>query len=277
MGMRIATNISSITAQRSLAGSSRELGKSMAQLSSGSRITKSADDAAGLAISENLKSQIRGYVAAGRNAMDGVSLVQTAEGGLNEISNILTRLRELGVQAASDTVGETERGFLNKEVMQLKNEAERIAKSTKFGATSLLDGSAGRFDFQVGINNDDFNDRISFEASEQDATIANIGIDGIDYTSKADAQEALSVLDEAQLKVNGFRANLGALQNRLISTQDNNAVAHENLSAANSRIRDTDIAQASSEVTRNQIMQAATVSVLAQANTSQQSALKLIG
>lgn len=277
MGLRIATNISSITAQRSLAGSSRELQKSMAQLSSGSRITKSADDAAGLAISENLKSQIRGYAQAGRNAMDGVSLVQTAEGGLNEISNILTRLRELGVQAASDTVGETERGFLNKEVIQLKNEAQRIAKSTKFGATSLLDGSAGRFDFQVGINNDDFNDRISFEASEQDATVDSIGIGSIDYTSKADAQNALSVLDEAQLKVNGFRANLGALQNRLVSTQDNNAVAHENLSAANSRIRDTDIAQASSEVTRNQIMQAATVSVLAQANTSQQSALKLIG
>jgi flagellin len=277
MGMRIATNISSITAQRSLAGSSRELGKSMAQLSSGSRITKSSDDAAGLAISENLKSQIRGYAQAGRNAMDGVSLIQTAEGGLNEISNILTRLRELGVQAASDTVGETERGFLNKEVVQLKNEAQRIAKSTRFGSTALLDGTGGSFDFQVGIQNDDFNDRITFDSAAQDATASAIGIDGLDYTSKDGAREALSILDESQLKVNGFRANLGALQNRLVSTQDNTAVAHENLSAANSRIRDTDIAQASSEVTRNQIMQAATVSVLAQANASQQSALKLIG
>ena len=277
MGMRIATNISSITAQRSLAGSSREMQKGFAQLSSGSRITKSADDAAGLAISENLKSQIRGYVQAGRNAMDGVSMVQTAEGGLNEISNILTRLRELGVQAGSDTVGETERGFLDKEVQQLKNEAQRIAKSTKFGSTALLDGSGGKFDFQVGINNDDFNDRISFESSEQDATISAIGVDGLNYTSKAGAQEALSVIDKAQLQVNGFRANLGALQNRLVSTQDNNAVAHENLSAANSRIRDTDIAQASADVTRSQILQQATVSVLAQANASQQSALKLIG
>jgi flagellin len=277
MGMRIATNISSITAQRSLAGSSREVSKSMAQLSSGSRITKSADDAAGLAISENLKSQIRGYAQAGRNALDGVSLIQTAEGGLNEISNILTRLRELGVQAASDTVGETERGFLNKEVTQLTNEAERIAKSTRFGSTALLDGSGGTFDFQVGIQNDDFNDRIAFDSAAQDATVAAIGIGGLDYTTKEGAQEALSTIDESQLMVNGFRANLGALQNRLVSTQDNNAVAHENLSAANSRIRDTDIAQASAEVTRNQIMQAATVSVLAQANSAQQSALKLIG
>lgn len=277
MGMRIATNVSSIQAQRQLSGSGREMQKSMAQLSSGSRITKSADDAAGLAISENLKSQIRGYTQAGRNAMDGVSLVQTAEGGLNEISNILTRLRELGVQAASDTVGETERGFLNKEVVQLKNEAQRIAKSTKFGSSNLLDGSGGKFDFQVGINNDDFNDRISFDSKEQDATVSAIGIDSIDYTSKEEAQAGLEVLDQAQMKVNGFRANLGALQNRLVSTQDNIAVMHENLSAANSRIRDTDVASASADMTRGQIMQAATVSVLAQANSSQQGALKLIG
>lgn len=277
MGLRIATNISSITAQRSLAGSSREMQKSFAQLSSGSRITKSADDAAGLAISENLKSQIRGYAQAGRNAMDGVSLIQTAEGGLNEISNILTRLRELGVQAASDTVGETERGFLNKEVVQLTNEAQRIAKSTRFGSTALLDGSGGSFDFQVGIQNDDFNDRISFDSAAQDATASAIGIEGLDYTTKDGARAALETLDESQLKVNGFRANLGALQNRLVSTQDNTAIAHENLTAANSRIRDTDIAQASSDVTRAQIMQQATTSVLAQANMSQQSALKLIG
>lgn len=277
MGMRIATNISSITAQRQLSGSSRELQKSFAQLSSGSRITKSADDAAGLAVSENLKSQIRGFAQAGRNALDGVSLIQTAEGGLNEISNIMTRLRELGVQAASDTVSDRERGFLDKEVQQLKNEADRIAKSTRFGDTKLLDGTGGRFDFQVGIDNDDFNDRIGFDSSEQNATVSELGVDGLDFSTKAGAQDSLAVIDEAQLQVNGFRANLGALQNRLVSTQDNISVAHENLSAANSRIRDTDIAQATSEVTRNQIMQNATVSVLASANASQQSALKLIG
>jgi flagellin len=277
MGMRIATNVSSLTAQRQLAGSSREMQKSFAQMSSGSRITKSADDAAGLAVSENLKSQIRGFAQAGRNALDGVSLIQTAEGGLNEISSIMTRLRELGVQAASDTVSDRERGFLDKEVQQLKNEADRIAKSTRFGDTKLLDGTGGRFDFQVGIDNDDFNDRIGFEASEQNATVAELGVESLDFTTREGARESLAVLDEAQLQVNGFRANLGALQNRLVSTQDNINVAHENLSAANSRIRDTDIAMATSEVTRNQIMQNATVSVLASANASQQSALKLIG
>ena len=277
MGLRISTNVPSITAQRSLSTSAREMGKSLAQLSSGSRITKAADDAAGLSISEGLKSQIRGYAQAGRNAMDGISLIQTAEGGLSEISNIMTRFRELGVQASSDTVSDVERGFINKEVQQLKNEAERIAQSTRFGKVNLLDGSGGKFDFQVDINNDDFKDRISFDASEQNATTASIGVDGIDFTSKSGAQEALTIIDQAQEMISGYRANLGAIQNRLISTQDNIAVAHENLSAANSRIRDTDIAQTTSEVTRNQILQAASVSVLAQANNAPQAAMKLIG
>jgi flagellin len=277
MGLRIATNISSISAQRQLSGSSREMQKSFTQLSSGSRITKSADDAAGLAVSENLKSQIRGLAQAGRNALDGVSMIQTAEGGLNEISSIMTRLRELGVQAATDTVSDRERGFLDKEVQQLKNEADRIAKSTRFGNTQLLDGTGGRFDFQVGIDNDDFNDRIGFQASDQNATASELGVDNLDFTTKEGARDSLAVIDEAQLRVNGFRANLGAMQNRLISSQDNINVAHENLSAANSRIRDTDVAVATSELTRNQILQSATTSVLASANSSQQSALKLIG
>lgn len=277
MGLRISTNIASLNAQRTLAGSSREMQKSFGQLSSGSRITKAADDAAGLSISENLKSHIRGYQQAGRNAQDGVSMVQTAEGGLGEISNILTRFRELGVQAASDSIGDEERGFIDKEVQQLKNEAERIAKSTRFGKTQLLDGSAGRFDFQVDINNDDFNDRIGFDASEQNATTANLGIDDLDFSSKEGARSALDVLDGAQKQVNGYRANLGAIQNRLNSTTDNIGVAVENLSAANSRIRDTDIAQASAELAKNQILQTASTSVLAQANNSQQMALKLVG
>jgi flagellin len=277
MGLRIGTNVSSITAQRTLAGSSRELQKSLAQLSSGSRITKSADDAAGLSISENLKSHIRGYQQAQRNANDGISLVQTAEGGLSEISNILTRFRELGVQAASDSIGDEERGFIDKEVQQLKNEAQRIAKSTRFGKTQLLDGTGGRFDFQVDVNNDDFNDRIGFDSGEQNATTANLGVDGLDFTSKEGAREALDVLDGAQQQVNGYRANLGAIQNRLNSTSDNIGVAVENLSAANSRIRDTDVAASSAELSRNQILQAATVSVLAQANQAPNAAMKLIG
>lgn len=277
MGLRIATNISSITAQRNLGVSTREMQKSMAQLASGSRITKSADDAAGLAISENLKSQIRGFAQAGRNAMDGVSLIQTAEGGLNEISNILTRLRELGVQSSSDTISDRERGFLDKEVQQLKLEADRIAKSTRFGNTQLLDGSGGQFEFQVGIDNNDFNDRIAFDSAEQNSTISSLGVEGLDFSTKQGAQEALDVLDAAQFQVNGYRANLGALQSRLTSATDNNGIAYENLSAANARIRDADVAQATSDMTRAQILQSATTSVLSNANVSQQSALKLIG
>lgn len=276
MGLRIATNISSINAQRTLGSTNRETQKAMAQLSSGSRITKAADDAAGLSISENLKSHIRGYQQAGRNAADGISMVQTAEGGLGEISNILTRFRELGVQAASDTVGDEERGFINKEVQQLKDEAQRIAKSTRFGKTQLLDGSGGRFDFQVDVNNDDFNDRIGYDAGEQNATVSNLGVDGIDFSSKEGAREALDVLDKAQTQVNGYRANLGAIQNRLISTGENISVAVENLSAANSRIRDTDVAQASADLAKSQILNTAAVSVLAQANQNGAGALKLL-
>ena len=204
-------------------------------------------------------------------------MVQTAEGGLNEIGNIIVRLRELGIQAASDTVGETERGMLNKEVQQLKSEVQRIASVTTWGTTKLLDGSSPSFDFQVGLFNNAEEDRITFNAGENVATLDALGLTGIDFSSKEGAQEALGLLDQAQTSVNGTRANLGALQNRLTSTVDNLGVAQENLSAANSRIRDTDVAQASSEMTRNNILLQAGTSTLAQANQSNQLALKLIG
>lgn len=277
MGMRITTNMAAIKAQNTLSGSNREIQKSMAQLSSGNRITKSADDAAGLAISENLKSQIRSLSQAGRNANDGISLIQTAEGGLGEISNILTRLRELGIQSASDTVSDVERVLIDREVQQLKDESQRIALTTKFGTQRLIDGTGETFDFQVGIENDEFADRISYTASDTDATVSSLGIDGFDFSTKAGAQEALTALDEAQQKVSGFRANLGALQNRLESTVSNTGTQYENLSAANARIRDTDVAQASSELARNNILLQASTSTLAQANAIPGMALKLIG
>lgn len=277
MGMRISTNVSAINAQRTLATSQRAMGKSMEQLSSGSRINKAADDAAGLAISEGLKSQIRSLSQAGRNANDGISMIQTAEGGLSEISNILTRMRELGVQASSDTVGDTERGFLNREVQQLKDEAQRITQTTRFGSAKLLDGTGDVYDFQVGIGNDQEADRIGFNAGETNATTSSLGIDDFDFSSKEGAQSALTKVDEAQTQVNGYRANLGAIQNRLLSTVDNLAVTHENISAANSRIRDTDVAAASAETTRNQILLQANASVLAQANAMPNAAMKLIG
>jgi flagellin len=259
-----------------MATSQRELSKSFAQLSSGSRITKAADDAAGLSISETLKSTIRGYTQAQRNANDGISMVQVSEGGLGEISNILTRMRELGVQAASDTVGDTERGFVDKEVQQLKNEMERIAKTTRWGDNTLLDGSGKEYSFQVDINNNEFNDRIAFDASQQDATISTLGVDSFDFSSKDGARSALETLEKAQRQVNGYRANLGAIQNRLISTTENLGTSIENFSAANSRIRDTDVAQSSAELSRNNILLNASVGVLAQANQQGGMALKLI-
>jgi len=277
MGMRITTNVASLNAQRTLTSSQREISKSFAQLSSGNRITKAADDAAGLAISENLKSQIRSFSQASRNANDGISMLQVAEGGLGEVSNILTRLRELGIQSASDTVGDNERGFINKEVDQLKAEVQRIAKTTKFGKTNLLDGSGEKFDIQVGINNDDFEDRISFDPSVLDATASTLSVEGLDFSNKSGAKDALVQLDNAQTMVSGYRANIGALQNRFMSTVENLGVQHENLSAANSRIRDTDIAQATSEAARNNILLNASTSVLTQSNQTPQLALKLIG
>ncbi|MEK2687759.1 flagellin [Bdellovibrio sp. GT3] len=277
MGMRINTNLAAINAQRNLVGSQRIMNDSMAKLASGSRINKAADDAAGLAISENMKAQIRSAAQAQRNANDGISMIQTAEGGLNEISNIIIRLRELGIQAGSDTIGDKERGMLNKEVLQLREEMQRIAKTTTWGSTKLLDGSAPSFDFQVGIGNDPKLDRITFEAGQGAATLDALGLDGLSYDTKEGAQNALARLDEAQVSINGTRAYMGALQNRLTSSADNLGVMQENLSAANSRIRDTDVAAASSEMTRNNILLQAATSVLGQANTANQLALKLIG
>jgi flagellin len=277
MGMRITTNVPSINAQRTMTSSQREVQKSFAQLSSGSRITKAADDAAGLGISENLKSQIRSLGQASRNANDGISMVQVAEGGLSEVSNILTRMRELGIQAASDTVGDRERGYIDNEIQQLKSEVERISQTTRFGTQNMLNGTGQKYDIQVGINNDDFADRITFDSSQLNATISELDVADLDYSSKEGAQQALMVVDQAQAKVAGFRANIGALQNRFQSTIENLGVQHENLSAANARIRDADIAASSSEATRNTVLMNASASVLSQANQIPQLAMKLIG
>jgi flagellin len=276
MGMRIATNVTALNATRNLTGSQRAMAQSSAQLASGSRINKAADDAAGLAISETMKSQIRSSIQARRNANDGISLVQTAEGGLGEISNIITRLRELGIQAASDTIGEKERSLVDVEAQQLKGEVQRIANTTSWNTTKLLDGSTPQFDFQVGTFATE-DDVISFDSSVNIATLDGLQLTELDYTQKEGARAALSNLDLAQSGVNGMRANLGALQNRLTSTVDTLAVAEENISAANSRIRDTDVAQSSSEMARNSVLLQAGTATLAQANQSTQLALKLIG
>lgn len=277
MGLRIATNVASLNAQKNLGINKLSLDRSFERLSSGNRINRAADDAAGLAISENLRALIRGYRQADRNANDGISLVQVAEGSLNEVSNMLIRLRELAVQAGSDTIGDTERKFVDVEYQQLKSEIQRITESTAFNGYDLLNGTGGLIDIQVGVHNNPFQDRISFNASAANATLEALGMTVETVATKESAQMSLDVVDNALVSVNAIRANFGALQNRLVSTSQNLKVADENYSAANSRIRDADIAAETSEMTRNSILQQAAISVLSQTNSAQQLALKLLG
>ncbi len=277
MGFRINTNVSSLAAQRSLSVNARESEGNLAKLSSGTRITKAADDAAGLAISEKMKSGIRSMKQADRNANDGISMVQIAEGGLNEVSSILTRMRELAIQTASDTVGDVERDMTNMEYQNLKLELDRISQVTEFNGKKLLDGSGGQYDFQVGINNDAFQDRITYDAGRVNAGLEGLNVSELDVSTKTGSQESLASLDKAIETVSGQRAFLGAIQNRLVSTSNNLQVSVENLSAANSRIRDVDYADATATKAKNDILNSAGTSVLAQANMSGQNALKLIG
>lgn len=277
MGLRINTNVQSISAQRMLSKTNVDLKNNLRKLSSGERITRAADDAAGLAISEKLKSQIRSIRQAKRNADDGISLIQTAEGGLNEVSSIIIRLRELAVQSASDTIGDTEREFSNIEFQQLKEEVQRISMSSEFNGRQLLDGSSGIVEIQVGINNDAFKDRIKYDGANISSTLENLGISGEMVSTKEGSQMALSKLDDALVQVNGQRAELGALQNRLTSVIQTLGITDENFSEANSRIRDVDVADETAKMTKNQILTQAGTSVLAQANQAPNYALKLLG
>jgi len=281
MGLRINTNIASLNAQKNLARSQLELNKSLDRLSSGLRITRAGDDAAGLAISESLRAQIRGLGQAQRNANDGISVIQTAEGALNEISNILIRLRELAVQAASDgSVSNTERSFLQNEFSSLQSEITRIANATQFGGRVLLDGSlsgaGSSLTFQVGINNSASVDRISLNIGNATASGLTIQSSDAAVSTSAAAQNALGKVDSALSSVSTVRGNLGAAQNRLQSTINNLASSIENLSSANSRIRDADIAAETAALTRAQVLQQAGIAVLAQANVSSQVALTLL-
>jgi flagellin len=276
MGLRINTNVQSLNAQRNLGISNDKQAVSLNKLSSGARITKAGDDAAGLAISEKLKGSIRSMQQASRNANDGVSLIQTAEGGINEVSNILLRLRELSVQSASDTVGDVERSFTDKEFQALKSEIDRIAQVTTYNGTSLLNGQGGDLEFQVGIDNSPENDRLTYKPGATNITLGKLQLSDTGTMSKALAQENLAKIDGAIQAVNENRAGLGALQNRLSSTSNNLSIATENLSAANSRIRDVDMAIETSELTKQGILSQAGTAVLSQANSAQSLALKLL-
>jgi flagellin len=278
MGLRINTNVPSLVAQRNLRTNRVLLDRTLERLSSGSRINHAGDDAAGLAISETLRAQIRGLGQAERNASDGISLIQVAEGGLTEISNILIRMRELGVQAASDTVGTRERKFLDSEFQQLGQEVDRIANATEFNGNPLLNGNGSTFEIQIGTKNNPLVDRIQlFDPYASNVNLVSLGLNLANVADKTSAQNCLASIDSALNSAVSIRAEFGAMQNRLQSVINNLAVNKENMTAANSRIRDADLAEETSEMTKAQILNQAGVSVLSQANSSMKSVLGLLG
>lgn len=281
MGIRVNTNVGSLNAQRHLYNTTMKFQKSMERLSSGMRINRSGDDAAGLAISESLKSDIRALQQASRNAADGISLVQVAEGSLDEVNNILLRLRELAEQAATETLGEDERGYLNSEFQELLDEIDRIGTTAEFNGIPLLDGTASTLDVQVGIGTVTATSTVPIDLTQvisaTDLGLATAGVNvvitGTDGTA---ARAVIGLVEAATGTVSSVRAGFGAAQNRLETSIRNIGMTAENLSAANSRIRDVDVALETSNMTSLQILQQAGVSVLTQANMTSQLALKLL-
>ena len=270
--MIINTNVPSLNAWRNLETQNSSLQSSMSKLSSGKRINTAADDAAGLAISEKMISQVNGLDQASRNAQDGISLIQTAEGALNETTAIIQRLRQLAVQSRNDTNTDNDRAQIQAEVSQLKAEINRIASTTQFNTKNLLTGSASGLVFQIGAN---ANQIMSVTIGSMNTSA--IGIDGMSLASGGVASKAISMLDGALSKVSAQRASLGAIQNRLQHTINNLNVASENLTAANSRIRDVDMAKEMADFSKTQILVQAGTAMLAQANQAPQAVLKLLG
>lgn len=272
--LRVSPVTASLMAQRYLGLTQRSTEKAMKDLASGSRFNTPGADAAGAAIAEQLEGQVRGQKAALNNADNATSFIQVAEGALNEQNNILIRLRELAVQAASDTYSDQEREFLNYEYTQLTQELERIAKTTTFGSTALLDGRSRDYEFQVGTSGKE--DSIIRYTSDTNTTATELGVDGGEVLSKGEARNNLDDIDGAMTKVAEARAKYGAIQSRMDSAANNLAVGIENVTAAHSRMADTDVAQAVTEVRRGQILQQYQATVLAHANTTNEAMLRLI-
>jgi flagellin len=278
MGLRINQNVEAMNAYRNLTGTSNNLSKSLERLSSGLRINRAADDAAGLSISENLKSQINGFKVASKNAQDGISLLQTAEGALNETTNLLQRVRDLAVQAANTGANDQPaRDAIGREVTQALAEIDRIANSTVFGSSNVLNGSAANgFTFHVGYNGASYN-QLNIRITNQNAN--SLGMTSATITALitgTNAASALANIDFAITTVTGTRSQIGAYQNRLESTISNLGVAVENLSASQSRIRDTDMAQEMTQFSKLQILQQAGTAMLGQANQLPQGVLQLL-
>ena len=274
MGLRVNTNVTSINAQRNLSTVTDRLSTNYRRLSTGLRISTASDDAAGLAISERLRSQVRSLDQAKRNANDGISLVQTGEGALNEVSSILVRLRELSIQSSNGSVSAKDKDTLNEEFKSLVNEVDRIGRSTEFNGIKLLDGSSSSVSFQVGFGTTSGIDTLSVSLSA--ALSTSLALNSLDIGSSGATTTALTNIDSAINTISSLRGSLGAAQNRLGSTINNLAVQVENLSAAESRIRDVDVAYETAQLTRNNILQSAAISVLSQANSQPQSALQLL-
>ena len=275
MNFRINTNVASIQGQTALKRSTSETESSQAKLASGQRITKAADDAAGLAISEKMKSEIRSSKQANRNANDGISMVQTAEGGLNETTNLLTRMKELAMQSATDTMSDSERLLIENEYQGMRTELDRISNSTEFSGRKLLNGQGSTLEFQVGLGGQNIN-RVSFDAGSIASGSLALGVSGTSVLSKEGARNILGKIDSALDRVSGHRATLGSIQNRLQTSSNNLDVYTENMSASNSRIRDVDYALETANLAKSRILSDSGTAVLAQANTEPQAALKLL-
>lgn len=274
MGLRINTNVFSIAAQKNLRAHTDRLASSFNKLSTGLRITTASDDAAGLAISERLRAQTRGLEVAQRNANDGISMIQTAEGALDEVSGILVRMRELAVQSSNSTLSNTDKNTLQEEFANLKNEIGRISGVTSFNGISLTDTASSVKTFQIGAGTS-AND--SIDVTFGSASVADLALTSLDIGSGGSSSGAITAIDTAINSVASLRGQLGAAQNRLTSAITNIGTTHENLSAAESRIRDVDVAKETAQLTRNSILQQAALSILGQANVQPQSALSLLG
>lgn len=276
MAIVLSTNTASIGAQRYVRSHSDAEKTSMEKLSSGSRINRAGDDAAGLAISERLKADYRSERQAIRNIQDGVSMIQVAEGAMSTIGDMIIRLRELSIQSASDTIGNGERTLIDKEVAQLVAEVDRISSSTEYNGHRLLDTGPKYFAVQAGLRNDPDLDRLYYDAWIGNSTAEKLGLVGMSVATKQGARENLEILDQAIVRLSKSRASLGALQNRMTSAVSNGDIAAENMAASNSRIRDTDYAEAAAETAKNHILALGSIAVLSQANQSGNIALQLL-
>ena len=273
MSIIVNNNPASISAQRNLGVSTGSLGRSVERLSSGLRITRAADDAAGLGLSETLRAHIRSINQAVRNSSDGISLTQIADGAAATIGNLMGRLRELASQSASGTVGATERSYIDQEFVALRSEIDRIAQVTEFNGQALTSGSTISFTMQVGFKSGSGN-TLTMDLNQ--LTISALGISSVNVSTANNAQSALSNIDSAISAVATARAEYGSLQNRFEATIANLEISSENLTAAESRIRDADIAYETSQFTKNQVLVQTGIAVLAQANTLPQQALALL-